>query len=163
MIKTKKNIPAKNNQGFTLIEVVAVLLLIGILSAVAIPRMSETGYEVVVQRDVIMNHLRYTQIKAMSTNTPWYITFTGNSYQLYEGDAGGPTLKLLPGEENTTATLLAGVSCSPAGSIISYDEWGKPATDTVASVLLSGDRTLTLTKGSNSSTITIVNDTGLLQ
>jgi prepilin-type N-terminal cleavage/methylation domain-containing protein len=163
MIKIKKNILVKNNLGFTLIEVIAVLLIIGIIAAVASYRMIETGYEVVVQRDVIMNHLRYAQIKAMSTNTPWYIVFKRDSYELHEFGGTPTTLKRIPGEEIDTVGLFPGVSSSPTDSIISYNQWGKPAIDAGALILQGNSRTLTFTKGSNISTITIISDTGLLE
>lgn len=148
--------------GFTLLEAIAVLMIIGILIAIAVARMNPPEYEVLVQKDIISKHLQYAQLKAMSTNTVWYIAFSANSYSLYEGESP-PSLHTFPGQDDSTVQLLSGVSFSPADSIVSFNAWGQPGADSDADPLQTGDRTLTLTKNSDSRSITIVENTGLIQ
>jgi prepilin-type N-terminal cleavage/methylation domain-containing protein len=86
----------QKHAGFTLIELVAVLLLIGIIITVVVSRWTLGDSALTVQMDVIKSHLRYAQSKAMSSSSPWYIHFeeTPGRYSLYkEGDG----LKYFPG------------------------------------------------------------------
>lgn len=152
-----------NKNGFTIIEIIAVLWLLGILSAFAVSRFTSTNSDIVIQKDITLNHLSYAQIKAMSTNTPWYINFSksNNSYELFKN--GETTPRAFPGEDNPTMKCLS-LSITDSGSTVSYNPWGKPFTDTGANTPQAGDRTLTFTNGGGTSkTITIVEDTGLLR
>lgn len=151
-----------NKKGFTLLEVVAVLSILGVLAAVAFARGNSNEYDVVVQQNIIEAHLRYAQLKAMSTGLPWYISFKAGSYQLHKGGSA-PSLQLFPGQEKTTAFLTSGVSFSPAGAIVCFNSWGQPATDSAGDALQSKSRTLILKKGSNTRTIRIVDNTGVIQ
>ncbi len=76
MKRTKRT--AFGQGGFTLIEVVAVLLVLGILAAFAAVRISDTGQsDLISQVDVIKNHLRYAQNRAMNTGSPVGSDFLG--------------------------------------------------------------------------------------
>ena len=52
-------------RGFTLVEVIAVLLLLGIIVAVAVSRISIRG-DLTSQTDIVKSHLRFVQLKAMA-------------------------------------------------------------------------------------------------
>ena len=68
---------ATSSQGFTLIELIMVVVLIGILAVSIVPKFMDTsaislqGGAAMVEADI-----RYTQELAMSTHTPKTITFT---------------------------------------------------------------------------------------
>ena len=47
--------------------------------------------------------------------------------------------------------------------IVSFDDWGKPCTDTDAQIAQATDRTITVADGSGSRTITITKNTGFVQ
>ena len=84
------------NAGFTLIELVAMLLLMGIIITVVVNRWNLSDTEQIGQIEVIKSHLRYAQSRAMSSSSPWYIHFetTPAQYTLYkEGDGS----KYFPG------------------------------------------------------------------
>lgn len=64
-----KHEPMQSNRGFTLIELVLVLLLVGIMGAVAVPRLfsnADTGS--VTTRDALVSRLRLVQ--TMNMNEP---------------------------------------------------------------------------------------------
>ena len=68
-----------DQSGFTMIEIIAVLLIIGILSAVAITRFYGTSAaDLASQLEVVKSHLRYAQTRAMNTNSCWGINFASS-------------------------------------------------------------------------------------
>jgi len=154
------------NSGFTLIEVVAVLVIIGIVSAVVAVRMSDTStYDLASQVEVVKTHLRYAQIRAMNTDTVWGISFSGptpTTYYLFQG-VGSTTPVLLPGEDNATVSLAAKKSkltiTPPAGGVVAFDSYGSPSTVTGTTLVpLTADLTIT----TNSVNITVTKYTGFI-
>jgi prepilin-type N-terminal cleavage/methylation domain-containing protein len=150
MKRTARNAFGKG--GFTMIEIVAVLLLIGIISAVAVSRMMGTsGYDLSSQVEVVKNHLRYAQIRAMNTDAVWGVNFTSTkTYHLFQG-AGSTTPVLIPGEDNATVSLTTKKSeltiTPPTGGSVSFDSYGSPGSATIAITTNGGTITVTRNTG----------------
>ena len=140
-------------RGFSLIEAIAVLLLMGIISTVVISRYSSADlYQLVSEEGILKNHLRYAQFRAMSDQVAWGISLSGNSYTLQKDGAIAPYA--LPGEDSQVHMLPSGVSVSAgSGTIILFDQWGSPGIV---------DQSITLSAGSDSRTITIIKNTGFI-
>jgi MSHA pilin protein MshC len=142
---------SSRSTGFTLIEVVFVLILLGILAAVAVGRQTDTNAELVSQTDVIKSHLRYAQSRAMAMEEVWGVNSTGSSYYLYSARSGKVHF---PGE-NSTDIILAdkGIASMTSGSF-AFDETGRPLNenDTIILVALNG----------KNATITIIPFTGYI-
>ena len=122
------------NKGFTMIEVVAVLLVLGILAAVVVVR--TTGLDqsdLISQIDVIKNHLRYAQARAMGSSSPWGVTFQAGAktYFLFQGTAPSTPVLFL-GEDSPTVSLttknsaLTITSATLAPQTITFDAYGSP-------------------------------------
>lgn len=131
------------DKGFTLIEIIAVLLLIGVVSAVLLSGGLGSDANENTAADVLKSHLRYAQSRSMNGDMSWGIQFNGGSYSLIRDVTGLPVTVTLPGESQTTITLP-----STATGTVSFDSWGKP----------SGPASITLV----SRTITITPDTGFI-
>lgn len=126
------------NSGFTLLEVVLVLVIAGIIGVAFVSRFMSVDANVAVQTDVIKTHLRYAQTRAMSSNVIWGIEFQGTTYSLFKN--GNIADKVyFPGKpeydpkhpekdprEDLTLKLPSGKS---ATGIVSFDSWGKPYND----------------------------------
>lgn len=145
--------PIGKKGGFTMIEVVAALLIIGIISAVAVTRMMSTSaYDLSSELEVVKNHLRYAQIRAMNTDSVWGINFTSSTtYYLFQG-ANSPTAVLLPGENTTTVNLAPKSALQitpPSGGRVTFDSYGSP-----------GGTTITI--GTTGGTITVEKNTGFI-
>ena len=140
-------------RGFSLIEAIAVLLLMGIISTVVISKYSSADlYQLVSEEGILKNHLRYAQFRAMSDQVAWGISLSGNSYTLQKDGAIAPYV--LPGEDSQVHMLPSGVSVSAgSGTIILFDQWGSPGIV---------DQSITLSAGSDSRTITIIKNTGFI-
>ncbi len=80
----------KNNKGFTLIEIISVVLVMGILGAVAIPMFSTATIDVSVAGDTVQADIQYVQELAMTRDQNVSITFTqGSSSYTVPADPNG--------------------------------------------------------------------------
>lgn len=84
--KTIFKIPGDHSVGFTLIEVVATLLVLGILAAIAIPRFTTSNTSATVDAHNLKSCLRKTQTKSLSDaylatagDSNWSLEISGNS------------------------------------------------------------------------------------
>jgi len=151
----------KRNTGFTFLEVLAVLVILGIASAIAIAKGSSLDiYQVAPEAEVIKGHLRYAQTRAMDSSAVWGINFAGSTYTIFNNIAGSNLL--LPGANSATVTLPAGMTIT--AGIVSFDTWGTPYTDAAAVSVQSagGYRSFNLTLGTTAAAIQIRDDTGFI-
>ncbi len=139
----------KNKQGlsagFTFIEIIVVLLIIGVLGAVALRHSFNYKADLVGAAEVVKGHLRYAQVRAINSDLKWGINFAGSTYSLQDenGVAGN-----LPGD------LPQNVSYTATINPVMFDSDGSPGATSI---------TITLTKGSDSRTLTIIKNTGFVQ
>ena len=138
--------------GFTIIEVIAVLVIIGIISAVLISRVSSTDvYTLTSEVETLKTNLRYAQLRAMSDNVSWGITYTSSSCTLQKN--GAPAPSNLPNEDSATHAFQSGVSITSGAGTVSFDEWGSPG---------ASDISITLSTGTDYRTITVTQNTGFI-
>ncbi len=116
----------KNNRGFTLIEIVVVLILIGIVSAVVAVRVVDTTNQSnqLIRIAILKSHMRHAQSMAMNTGSVWGIEFQSSTYKLYKFD-GAQQDFTLPGEDTVNVNMPDGIT---AAGYISFDTWGRPYT-----------------------------------
>jgi prepilin-type N-terminal cleavage/methylation domain-containing protein len=126
-----------DNRGFTLVEIIAALIIMGILVAVAINRAtsnSDTGR--IVQESVIKNHIRYAQSMAMKSGSGatdaerlWGIKCDGADYWLFRTNAPDTAANQisLPDEDNIKVTL-AGKNVQMNAFTVFFDASGRPYT-----------------------------------
>jgi MSHA pilin protein MshC len=149
-------IPLNNKHGFTMMEVIAVLLIIGIIAAVVVSRMGDTSsYDLAAQMEVVRAHLRLAQSRAMSSGSPCGICFnSAKTYYLFQGD-GSTTEVQLPGEDDKIVNLTtkkSGLTIDAIGSVpppqrITFDAYGSPGTMTVTVNTNGGDIIVTKNTG----------------
>jgi MSHA pilin protein MshC len=120
-------LPVSNTKGFTLIELITVIIIIGILAASVVPKFfSSSGYEEYTYRSETIALLRATQLRAMQqknlTNSCHVVTIASKTIS----DACGHTVQV---ENNHDVTF------SSANATISFDHDG--ITNCGASCLIS--------------------------
>lgn len=134
-----------NPSGLTLIEVIVVMIIIGIVAAIVLPKIDFGGTSSRASVDgaanMIASDIRYTQECAMATRTSKTITFSagGNSYLFNPTNNLDPTGRLPYGVTTTALTLT-------------FNSLGEPTVGGGSSVTISG--------GGQTRTISVVNYTG---
>ena len=171
----------KTQDGFTLIEIISVLVVLGILTVVAVSRMTNYDIEVRTGADALKAHLCYAQTVAMNyspnagEDTVWGIKSNdGTSYWLFKGTSINDP-HFLPDDSKYVASdgkinLTAKKIKLNAGFTIYYDNHGIPYTaytdsTPTGNTPLAGDLTIVVTplSGSPSQNITITPLTGFIQ
>ena len=123
----------RNNHGFTMIEIISVLVIIGIFLAVATTRVTSS---IQTQKDVsetetLKMHIRYAQLMAMGTDSAtegckgsFGISISGHEYYIFK-DCDINDKAMLP---NIGANNIVQVSSSinPSCGTFVFDEWGAP-------------------------------------
>lgn len=158
MKRTAKQI--RNQDGFTMIEVICVLVIIGIIAVAAVVRMTgKNNYDLNSQMEVIKEHLRLAQFRAMSSSSPYGINISSNTtYYLFQG-IGSTTPLRLPGEDNATVSLttkLSSLTITSAPQVITFNPYGSPvdASNTLV--------TANITVATNGGNITVTKNTGFI-
>jgi len=162
----------QSTAGFTMIEVIAVLILLGVLTAITLNHSGTIiqGNNLALESDILKNTLRYIQIRAMNSEDSaiWRLQMTadGTGYQISQNSA--PTLaspswspRDIPGEDESnkgTHIFSNGVTAVNHGQSIYFNAWGIPVDSSGARV--SGTTTLNLQQGSNTKGPNVAANTG---
>jgi MSHA pilin protein MshC len=139
--------------GFTVMELVTVIIIAGVLAVVAIPRFSRSTFDDAQLYDETLAALHYAQRTAMAYQRTVCVTFSGgNQLSLTYDSAYVPascnTNLVAPGGSSATYVLTApGSATYAAASNFSFDRIGRP----------SSGQTITLSSGK---TITVEAETG---
>jgi MSHA pilin protein MshC len=126
-------------QGFTLPELVVVLLLIGILAAFAAPRLNVQRFERQIFADELINAIRYARRTALQSGCPIRLTAEASSDTVvaeYTGAGGDPCpASPLPHPSRPGSFVLTGDI--DAGGTVVFDAFGRTA-DSAVFTLASG-------------------------
>lgn len=145
-----KLLKAGDQRAFTLIEIIAVLMLVGILVVFALNRiMSTADTDRIAQESVIKNHIRYAQAVAMKQGTVWGIKCDGTDYWMFvtNDPDTADNQRTLPGEENVKVAL-AGKKIAMNAFTLFFDHNGRPYTaytDAVTNTPVSNANPLSIT------------------
>lgn len=144
---------ALDNKGFTMVEVIAILIVVGIVAAIAVSRGIPTQQNLMSEADIVKTHLRFAQLKALQDDAAvsWGLDFSaGTSYALYRNPALTTPINL-PGEGSSTYTFQSGITST--NITVNFDPWGSPGTTDIG---------LTLADSSGAKVITVTGNTGFI-
>lgn len=145
--------PKCRGRQYSFLEVLAVLLVVGILTAVVFGRGLAKGPSVAAEAAKLRANLRYVQAQAMAdTAGTWSVVFGTDSYSLHR-DGSLATVNW-PGEDSPTHDL-DGVSVSASPGSVVYNALGSPGDMDLTVILSDGD--------GNSATVTITGGTGFVR
>lgn len=143
--------------GFTLIELIMVMVVLGVLAAIAASRWSAADATAGYQADLLARNIRHMQILAMSWGQPLRLTVASPTYTVSCVTSGAtPPCNASPVIDPATGspfseTLSNGVTL--AGAAATIDSLGRPVPVTTAT-------TYTLTAGAQTWSVNVAPLTG---
>ena len=167
---------SRNMNGFTLLEVIAVLVVLSIIAAVAVSRISSDQNNLITVRDALTSHLRVAQARAMSTwadtGSVWGVRFTSTTqYHLFYCDtavgcdpAAAANQKIFLGADSIIINLAPkGVQVTNGALVLAFNRFGTPYTNAALTTILANPLTLTLQDSNgHTRTINITPQTGMI-
>lgn len=162
--------------GFTLVELIVVMVVLGILAAVFIPRSGNDAIILSTQAEQFAADIRYVQSLAMTqgwsgvspaVSRRYRINYTATSYNFTDTSASAIVVPHPSGTPGSIA-LTGGVTISlPAtalpNNVVSFDGLGRPYTDASAATLLASTATFSLVRSGTTLTVRIFPETGLVR
>lgn len=145
--KTSANLLRKFNRGFTLIELVIVIIILGVLSATAIPKFfTSNGFSEYTYRSEVITKLRLIQTRAMQqvNDSCHQLIVTSNKL----GKATCDTPPVFVDQTKKRATLVEidisdNITFSPLGLNFSFDDMGRPqGCNQPCDITISGEQLL---------------------
>ncbi len=165
--------------GFTLLEVVATLVIMGIITVVTVSLLSSNQYKLVAARDALVSHLRLAQARAMNTSinsgdtSEWGVRFISTTqYHLFYCAAAStcdPTAaanqQAFLGADSIIVNITNSVQLTNGALVLAFDRFGTPYTNAALTTAtkLASQLTLTLKDNNgNTRTINITPETGMI-
>ncbi len=158
------------NRGFTLVELVVVLLLVAILAFFVAPRLSQNTVELSSQAEQVATDVRYAQTLSMTRGAALgsqgryciFFTATGYQYRHNNNSYATPctTAVVHPATGSAAAIVLSGAAVATAnltGGYIEFDTKGQPTSFTApannATVTLNATRTVVISPVTGKATV----------
>ncbi len=157
----------RNNRGFTVIELIGVLIIFSVLSAVVMERLGSMDlFKLKSAAHAVESNLRYIQMQSMTSDEIFGIHFSSGGYApfSYDSATGIETARKFPGT-GTVSFSGTGITLSisdPADGYVSFDRYGKPYTDNTATTAQTITRYIVLSTDAESETVGITAETGFI-
>lgn len=152
--------PMPAGRGFTLVELVMILVLVGVLAVVALPRMLDMGlWQLRTYADQLQSAVMLANRMALAQRRTVVAVFAGTGASLHYDSAGGAAL-VLPGTSSNQLNCPAAYpNCLSTGSV-AFNQAAAGARTGQAQTSSGAALTVTVSGGGSSHSFTIENDTG---
>jgi len=149
------------NRGFTLVELVTVMILIGILAVVALPNLNQTqGFRATSFRDQVAASLRYAQKSAVAKRRLVCVTVAGDGLSIAIASAASFGAGVCDNDIANPAAFSpsSGVTLTPVSTTLYFQPSGAVTSTAVGTTI--ANFTLTVT---GETSITVTGATGHVQ
>ncbi len=128
-------LPRQRAHGFTLVELIMVLVVIGILSAVGAARFFDrASYDAASYTEQMRSLIRYGQKIAIAQNRPVFVRLNGASVALcFGGTTCDPATQVRPAAGNNSGSTSTAAVCATASWACEGNPAGVSYASTVAS------------------------------
>jgi MSHA pilin protein MshC len=157
MTRKANRMRTESDPGFTVIEIIAVLLVIGIIAAVAIINFGVGDVQSETQSTRLAQHLRLAQSRSLRQGALWGVHLASGTDQYWLFRVPDESNRIIfPGEESDTISVD---SLAAGQSQVTFDEFGRPCTDVDAHSPADSDISISV----SGKTLTITRETGFIQ
>lgn len=120
--------PPRPERGFTLVEMIVVILVLAILAVVVLPRFSATrDFDALAFHDRVLAAVRYAHKVAIAQNTTVYVLTAGDTLSLcFDAGCAAPVSDPA-GDQALSLTAPGGVTLASSASSFSFDGLGRPS------------------------------------
>ena len=148
-----------SGRGFTLIELVLVMVLIAIVAIYAAPRMSSNIFDATAAARELLVAIRYTQEQSMNNSgaAPFEITITPSGFAITQG--GNPVTNPLNGSNFTDQNWSGNGITTDTTTTLCFNARGRPF-NSGCTTAATTPTTITITAGGDNITLTIEELTG---
>lgn len=154
-------------RGFTLMEVLLALVVLGILAAVLVGANSFFDAALGTRAGVLRNQIRYAQLRAMKTAGVFGLTCDGTDYWMFQTTPAPSSNRVpLPGE-TADSVHLADIGVDVTAFTLYFDGLGRPYTTYTDAALntpvnAGNPVDVTLTRGGSSLILSVTEETGFV-
>jgi len=144
--------------GFSLIELVSVMVILAAITALAAPRFVHYDATVPAQADLLGRIIRHAQALAMSQGRPLTVDVqSASNYVITDGATPTPSTIRDPSGQLQAFSLQHDVTLS--GADLEFDSLGRPIS---GGNLVTTTQSWTLSRGSNTATVSVQPVTGFV-
>jgi MSHA pilin protein MshC len=113
-------------RGYSLVELIVTLVVMGILAAMAIPYFSKSDPDATWFHEQVKAAVRYAQRQAVAQRRPVFVVIATNSVQLCYDALCTSRVQDFASGANYTLNAPSGTVLSPAPKTISFNGLGQP-------------------------------------
>lgn len=143
-----RNLLKRCEQGFTIIEVIGVIVLIGIVAAMAVPSFNSNSIDVATAASTIQSDIDFAQELALSRNP----STSGAIGITFASGASSYTITDPSGAFTQTRALPSSVTFTTGGTI-TFNKYGEPE-------IAGATQTFTINAGGKTQTLSVERYTG---